>query len=150
KKLAEKWLGKASEHGDGQATYYLGLMEWDGSVPVFGGSLGAIDTLVKAAAQGNPPAAYTLGDIHAGFFTSLRAGMKRDPGKACMWSEIAKRLDGSSNWNQQFPDAAAALRNDLEEKVTKTDGKLKPEEKTSCREDASQWISAHPLPPQAK
>ena len=150
KKLAERWLGKASEQGDGQATYYLGLMEWDGSLPVFGGSMGAMDTLEKAAAQGNPPAAYTLAEIHSGLFKSLRARMKRDPVKACMWYEITKRLEGSSNWDQQFPDAAAALRNDLEEKVAKTDGKLKPEEKKSCRDDASQWLSAHPLQPQAK
>jgi len=150
KKLAEKWLGKASEQGDGQATYYLGLMEWDGSVPGFGGGLSAMDTLERAAAQGNPPAATTLGDIHSGFFKSLRARMKREPGKACMWYAIAQKLIGSGNWNQQFPDVAAALRNDLEEKVAKTDGKLKPEEKNSCQEDANQWLSAHPLPPQAK
>jgi TPR repeat protein len=150
KKLAEKWLGKASEQGDGQATYYLGLMQWDGSVPVFGGNLAAMDTLEKAAAQGNPPAAYTLGEIHSGLFKSLRARLKRDPANACMWYEITGRLEGSSNWSQQFPDVAAALRNDLEERVTRTDGKLKPEKKNSCRENASQWLSAHPLPPQAK
>jgi len=150
KKLAQQWLGKASEQGDGQATYYLGLMEWDGSVPVFGGNLDAMDTLEKAAAQGNPPAAYTLGEIHAGLFKSLRARLKRDPAEACLWYGIAQKLVGSGNWTQQFPDVASALRNDLEQKVAANNGKLKAEEKNSCEERTSQWLSAHPLPPQAK
>src|SRR5262249_32110800 len=92
KKLGEKWPGKGSDEGKGQARYYLGRMQGDGSAPVLGGGIGAMDTLEKAAAQGNPPAATTLGDIHAGFFSSLRARMKRDPGKACMWYGIAEKL----------------------------------------------------------
>ena len=118
--------------------------------PDEGRDITRIGELVKAAAQGNPPAAYTLGEIHSGLFSSLRARMRRDPAKACMWYAITERLIGSSSWNQQFPDVAAALRNDLEEKVAKTDGKLKPEEKNSCQADTNQWLAAHPLPPQAK
>src|SRR5262249_137907 len=57
KKLAQQWLGKASEQGDGQATDYLRLMEWDGSVPGFGGNLDAMDTLDEAATPGKSPAA---------------------------------------------------------------------------------------------
>ena len=149
KNLAKKWFGKASEQGDGQATYYLGLMDWDSAASVFGRT-GAMDTLEKAAAQGNPPAAYALGEIHGGFFSSLKAKMRRDPVKACQWYAIAAKLEDSSNWNRQFSEAAAKLRNDLEGKIAETESKLKPEDKNSCQEDANQWLSAHPLPPQAK
>src|SRR5262249_38992818 len=112
--------------------------------------LAAMDTLERAAAQGNPPAAYTLGEIHSGLFKSMRARMKRDSVKACMWDAITGKLEGSGNWNQQYPDVAASLRNDLEEKVSRTDSKLKPEEKNSCQEDAKGWLAAHPSLPQAQ
>ena len=104
-----------------------------------------METLEQAAAQGNPRAAYTLGEIHAGLFRSLKARMRRDPLKACQWYQIADKLGGSGNWSQRFPDDAAALRNDLEEKVSGSENKLNTEDQNSCQEQADHWLSAHSL-----
>src|SRR5262249_12996539 len=111
KSNAEKWLTKASAAGYGQATYTLALLLWNDAKTTFG-YFAAMDMFEKGALQGNPPAAYSMGEIYSGFWMSLRARIQRDQTKACMWYRVASEIDGSGDWKRGFPEPAARFQHD--------------------------------------
>ena len=128
KDLAEKWFSQSSDNGRGQASYYIAVMYWNGEAghtsfaPVV-----ATDFFAKAAEQRFPPGALALGDIHASLWKSARGRVPRDTVTACAWYTIADELDRKSGWNKEFSQMAAKFKNELREKLSSIQNKLKPE-----------------------
>jgi TPR repeat protein len=144
KDLAEKWFSQASDNGSGQASYYIAVMYWNGEAGHTSfASLVATDNFAKAAEQRFPPGALALGDIHSSFWKSARGRVPRDTVTACAWYMIADELDRKSGWDKEFSQIAAKFKNELTDKLSSIQRRLKPEESSSCQVRKNEWVKAH-------
>jgi len=141
KDLAEKWFSQSSDNGRGQASYYIAVMYWKGEAGRTSfASLVATDHFAKAAEQRFPPGALALGDIHSSLWKSAHGRVPRDTVTACAWYMIADELDRKSGWDKEFSQMAAEFKNELIDKLSSIQKKLKPEEAFACQVRKKAWV----------
>ena len=137
---AERWFQKASAQGYAVATFRIARMYWHEE---FGGGgvvgVVAIDHFEKAAEQGYPLSALSLGEI----YTRRTRYNARDDQKACMWTVVAEALEKRSEWTRRQPAATAEVKRKLPELLVRVRRTLTEQQLSDCDSQARQWLTAH-------
>jgi len=142
---AEKWYRKASEQGDAIGSFNLGFLYLERPGPGrtdADATRMAIDSLKLSAEQGNPMAAFVLGEVFS--YKMFPYHVTKDDSEACVWYLIASSLDMQSGWEVEQPERAAWLRKDLPGRIDKLRKSLGAARYAECDRRASDWMAAHP------
>lgn len=140
KREAERWFQKASAQGYAVATFRLARMYWNEEFGR-GGVIGvvALDGFEKAAEQGYPLSALTLGEI----YTRRTRYNARDDQKACIWAVVAEGLEKRNEWARRQPAATAEVQQKLPELLVRVRRSLTEQEVRECDAQAAEWLTAH-------
>ena len=140
KREAERWFMKASSQGYAVATFSIASMYWNGE---FGHSfiIGrvAFKEFERAAAQGYPLSALTLGEI----YTRRTRYNNRDDQRSCMWTVVAETLEKRNEWERRQPAATAEVRRKLPALLGRVRQTLTQQQLTECDGQAQAWLAAH-------
>jgi hypothetical protein len=67
----------------------------------------------------------------------------RDTVTAFTWYLLAEELDRKSGWDKEFSQMAAKFNNDLIDKLSSIQKKIKPEESSACQVRKNEWVRSH-------